>query len=370
MNKTIPLILFIFFLCGFIHTGPIHAVTLSSRDIIIDVDNDSGRINLSAVAHGGDIDGIEGVNLLFYDRPPSSYTVIYLNGDFVTFGGDIGRFTRRPVIENNAIGSVWEHDAISVIQQVQFVERRDTGAQDGVLISYLIENKSAKAIKVGLRVLFDTYLGERDIHHFILSGDQQVRYEAIFEEQNLPQYWVSKGKDESLVCLRGLLKGELVTTPDKVIFANYRALREEPFDYEVKRKKKFDLLPYSKNDSAVALLYRPVSLKPGASREYCTILGLCRSGEYSLIGKPHSQEKKQEIVKKEEAVKTEEFTPTLDRDAVVNEFESIQWERGTLGRINELIDKLNIAIEDRGKTLSEDDIIRMRNEFTTLLKRE
>ena len=134
------------------------------------------------------------------------------------------------MIEEKVIRSVWENDTIKVIQRVRLIEREDTGAQDGILVSYLLENKSIKAVEVGLRILFDTYLGERDIYHFELPGDQQVRYETMFEKESLPQYWMSKGEDKIQVCLRGALKGALVTTPDKVIFANYRILKEEPSD--------------------------------------------------------------------------------------------------------------------------------------------
>ncbi|UCB44825.1 MAG: hypothetical protein JSV25_11485, partial [Spirochaetota bacterium] len=87
MNKIFPIIALLFFFYGFIHIAPIHAVTLSSKDILIDVDDDTGRINLSTVAQEDDISDrvVEGVDLLFYDKPPSSFTVIYLNGDFITF---------------------------------------------------------------------------------------------------------------------------------------------------------------------------------------------------------------------------------------------------------------------------------------------
>jgi hypothetical protein len=376
MNRTIPLILLSFFLFGCLHAVSIYAVTLTSKDLIMDVDDDTGRLNLSRIEGKDAAGNAERENLLFYDKPPSSYTLIYLDDDVLTFGGDRGRFTQRPVVEGRSVRSVWENERVRVTELIQIVERKDSGAQDGMLISYFLENKSGKSVEAGMRILFDTYLGERDIYHFELTWNRQVRqvwYETMFEKDSLPLYWVSKKEKYPDVCLRGVLEGELVTSPDEVIFANYRALEQNPINYKVRGKKDFDLLPYSKNDSAVAIFYSPALLQPGASREYSTILGLCGDGEYSLLEKPAPQLEREEVAgvtvqDKIEALKEKEEIPRIDIESIARELNSLQWDRSSLKRINELVDKLNIAIEKEGKSLSEDDIIQLRKELDALRK--
>lgn len=345
------------------------AVTLSSSSITVDVDYDTGRILLSTTGGREDVQGEEKKNLLFYDEPPSSYTVVFADGDAFVFGEETGQFVKRPVREGNRIEAVWENKFVEVSQYIELIRREATTDEDGVLITYTVENKRTVEVDTGLQILFDTYLGEDVENHFELPGNQSVRYETVYEGVELPHYWLSHAGKEGPICLRGVLYGDLVTPPDKLIFANYRALSEELFDYSVRRKKGFDLLPYSRDDSAVALLFEPTALEPNKSKEFSAIIGLCGLGEY-VKGEVQVEEK--EIVEiappEEESVTHPEVKPDIDLAQIQRMLLSIDISRESLERINAYIKDLNSALEDREvKALSDEEIVQLRSMLEELL---
>jgi hypothetical protein len=336
--------------------------TLSSSSILVKVDYETGRIFLSTTEGREEIQGDEKRGLLFYDQPPSSYTVVYANGDVFVFGGDMGKFIKRPVREGTRIESVWENDLVQVRQDIELVRRKGSGREDGVLITYTVKNRRTVVTDIGLQILFDTYLGENDTFHFELPQEQGVRYETVYEGSELPKYWLSHEGEGGPMCLRGVVGGELATLPDKLIFANYRALRKELFDYKVRRKKSFDLLPYSRNDSAVAILFKPDALEPDKTKEFRAIIGLCGLEEY-VRGKV--------LVEEPEAVEPsapEEGTPVplilqpdIDLEQLSKILLSIDISRESLQRINSYIAELNSALDKRdSKVLSNEEIERLQ----------
>ncbi len=364
MNRSV-LLLIVFLFIG----TSLQSATLSNKYLLIDVDDETGRIFISTVEGRDEIKGDERKDLLFFDRTPSSYTVIYVNGDAVIFGRDRGSFTKRPVSIGETIESVWESDPVRAYQNVQLIKRKKTDCVDGVLITYTLENKGKYNISAGLRILFDTYLGESGIYHFELSDGRRIQYETMLEKNNLPESWLSKMDTPESACLRGVLKGELVTIPDSVIFANYRALREGLFNYRVRKGKNFDFLPYSKNDSAVAIYYNPTELAPGKSIEYSTIIGLCGDGEYGEE-EVEAYEVREEVLK-EEPVKEEKEHPVreINLELIKNELAGIDRTRNSLDRINELITELNQILEKESKFLDEEEIIRLKSMLNDLLKK-
>jgi hypothetical protein len=314
------------------------AARISSAFIEVQVDMETGRLHL--VGTEGEVQK----GLLFFDEPPSSYITIYTNGDAFVFGDDTGEFVTRPAAANGGIESVWRNDLLTVKERFELLKRADTGHADGVLITYTVENRYAYAADVGLEALFDTYLGEKDLVHFELPGGGTVEYETIFEKEKLPEYWFSVGAEHGPACLMGVIKSELVTAPDKLIFANYRALSDARFGYRVSRKKRFDLLPYSRNDSAAALLFLPVSIESGESLIYTMILGMCGPGEYVMGDVAVEEEKKSvepEIPTEQKPVSFPRIGPDVDLGRLNSMLREINVSRESIKRINEYINRLN-----------------------------
>jgi hypothetical protein len=66
------------------------------------------------------------------------------------------------------------------------------------------------------------------------------------------------------------------------VFANWKRLNESSWEYEVERRRNFNLLPYSINDSAAAVYYAPEPLNPGETREITSVFGNQSNGGYVL----------------------------------------------------------------------------------------
>jgi hypothetical protein len=361
----------------FLLPGLAQAATMTNDRLQVDVDEDSARIFLAAVGEAVDETiGETRSDLLFFDRPPSSYTVVYVDGDALIFGSERGTFSKRAVLQDSSIDAVWTTARIDVEQTLRFVRRKESGVEDGVLIEYRVENRSARDLEVGLRVLFDTRLGESDGYHFLLPGGVQVRTETEFLGSDLPRMWTSTGG--SSLCLTGTLAGEAVSPPDRIVFANYRALRENLLRYRIRRMKSFDYTPYSINDSAVALYYDPRMLPPGASRTYRTILGLCGEGEFTLeSAQPRENRELQAL---SQAVRqgpaagsgapapavplaVQPATPGTDGKSDPHPRHVLM---DSLKQIDEVIETLNDVLETEDKSLSSEDAARLERTLDEL----
>jgi len=381
MNRKLPAILLLLFLGSLLPMSSLpwsllQAATLSSSSIFVDVDDETARVFLKTVEGTGDRQGDESKNLLFYDRPPSSYSVVFADGDAFIFGGGAGRFAKRPSTVNGIIEAVWENDVVEVSQNIELVRRKGAADTDAILVTYSVKNKRTVSTDTGLQILFDTCLGENGPYHFELSGDRRVMYETVYEGSEVPQYWLSEKKDEGSACLRGVLTGNLVTTPDKLIFANYRALSREFFDYKVRRKKRFDLLPYSRNDSAVALFFRPAALHAGKTREYRAIVGLPGPGEYTREEASMEEDKAAgpTAFEAEEEISPPVLGEDVDLEKLRNALLSIEGSRKSLEIINNYLKQIARALGDGSvafeeKAFSDEEIMGMKKELEELLAR-
>jgi hypothetical protein len=339
--------------------------TLTNRHLLVDVEDETGRIFLSTTDGLDDVDGDEQQNLLFFDVPPSSYTLLYVDGDVFSFGGDRGVFVKRPVVVGNYIETRWGNELVRCMQTVQWVERADTGLRDGVLIRYDIENLTGGSLEVGLRILLDTCLGERQTAHFILDDGTGVEYETERVGSDIPSWWISGEGDGKGPCLRGSLKEPLATIPQRVLFANYRSLCLNPVQYRLRPGRRFYHNSYARNDSAVALFFGPEILEPGEVACYGTILGLCGEGTYVLKGDRSVYDERSVLGSQPPAGEVpdgleERGARREEIDALLRELTFVQAIRGDIETIDELIAELNEVLEGEEKSIGEERLQEIR----------
>jgi hypothetical protein len=353
MKKILTFVQFLFFLPFLAH-----GATIMNDHLLVDVDEDSGRFYCAAVKGKRN-------DLLFYDTPPSSYTVVYIDSDAMIFGSDRGTFIQRALTVGKSIITLWENELVAVQQNIRFISRKGSGVEDGVLIEYRVENKTPTGLDVGLRILFDTCLGESGKCHFQLPGKTELCTETELRKSELPEVWFSR--DESSICLMGTLRTEAMSAPDKVIFANYRALRESLFRYTVKKRRSFDYPPYSLNDSAVALYFDSRELGAGESRTYRTIISLCGEGGFSL-----SEEKKpveEELPQGDGGVQT---APDRQEQADLSEPElsaarsELEKLLGSVKELDGILERLNSILEMENKELTSEEAAGLRNTLDEL----
>jgi hypothetical protein len=231
------------------------------------VDERSGRFALYFLA---DVTKNRYVPLLYDQETRTTYPTLLVDQKAYRLG-DSPEF--RTTVGKDASGniSIEYRSSFCVVRQ-SFSFTTSTGAtlSDGITIGATIENVSQKDSALGFRYLFDTWLGEKAGTHFIAQSGVVLNTEVMYGADSTEQWIRSPG--DAGASLQVSLSAP-ATRPDRVVAANWKRLNDAPWTVEANPSRNFTLLPYSVNDSALALYYDPVVVRPGASRTIATILG-------------------------------------------------------------------------------------------------
>jgi hypothetical protein len=239
------------------------------------IDESSARISLYKL-----VDIAKGrYEPLFYDLDPrTSYATLSFNGRQVKLG-DAADY-RFSVARTDTGARIEFHSSSCVIDEdLDFVNSVGAALADGVKLSFKLTNVSQKEADIGLRFLLDTNLGEKSGTHFRTDLREKVTGESLLEPRTGDSWLSSPGEKLETMAV---LKGSGLDGPDKVILANWKRINEEPWYFEPVPGRSFTLLPYSVNDSAVALFWMPKTLAQGESRSLSLILGLYNEKGYPL----------------------------------------------------------------------------------------
>ena len=248
----------------------ISALEMKEGRIKLILHENSGRIS---IYYQNKLVSDEYTSLLLKQDPRTSGIIILIGNRTVRLGDS---FEFEQTIESTRNGSafVWTSKQLKITENFSFVTSSGGSIADGIKITLEIENISEDTLSVGMKYLFDTYLGEssKAESHFSTSDkaliDSETALKGIF-----PDYWVSSEKIDSDIGLLVMLDNKVVTPPDKVIFANWKRLDESGWTLNVKEGRNFNLLPYSINDSAVSHYYEPVRIPSGGKRIITLVLG-------------------------------------------------------------------------------------------------
>ncbi|OHD22085.1 MAG: hypothetical protein A2Y38_12580 [Spirochaetes bacterium GWB1_59_5] len=240
------------------------------------IDEKSGRFSLYYLA---EVTKSHYVPLLYSEETRTTYST--LSFDQKTYKlGDASDF--RVSVAKEAAGGVrieYRSSFCVVKQTFSFVTSPGASMSDGVTLEYSIENVSQKDTPIGLRVLFDTWLGEKTQAHFsaqsagILSGE--VALSGEYADSWIRSAEATGTKDG--VSLQIQLSAP-ATKPERVLAANWKRLSDAVWAFEPSTSRNFTLLPYSINDSAVALYFEPITVRPGSTRRISTILSQANDG--------------------------------------------------------------------------------------------
>ncbi|MFW6035817.1 MAG: hypothetical protein ACOCRZ_06135 [Halothermotrichaceae bacterium] len=260
------------------------------NDYIVIVTNteDNGRGRFAIETTGGaPFRSNDDDKSLVYGRPKpwTSYTTFWINGETYVFGGKTGRRAGKnanygkvidgPYVRDGNIYTETEfNDGINVQQILTIVKNSTTGLFDSVQIKYRIKNTSEKKQKVGMRLMLDTMLGENDGAPFRI-GNEAVTTDTTYYKKQLPEFYQAFDSiSNPNVTSQGTFTGPGVTTPDKVMFADWGSLADSSWNFdnspgeEFIRKGEYDI------DSAMAMYWVPEFISPGETRTYITKYGL------------------------------------------------------------------------------------------------
>jgi hypothetical protein len=170
----------------------------------------------------------------------------------------------------------------------------------------------------------------------------------------MPKFIVSAGEELS-GGFQIMTKGEGITVPERLILANWKRLNDTSWAYSTNSQRNFNQLPYSINDSAIALYYESDRVSKGDTYKITTVMG-----SYSPEGFSTTRtEQKSEI--------SEVFKKALSTDGTIQNTEKAV--QNDLLMIRDLINKINSILESE-EEISQSDLEVLRQVVEELKKRK
>ncbi|MEW5946650.1 MAG: cohesin domain-containing protein [bacterium] len=248
---------------------------------------ETGRFSIETV-RGDPSTAMDDGKILIYGRPRpwTSFTTVRVDGEDYVFGGAsqrragrggrYGGISAAPAVVDGgaAVEMKCGVGGLVVTQRLELAGGAASGLTDSVRVTYTVENPGLVARRAGLRVLLDTLLGSNDGAPFRV-GERDVTVETRLAGDDVPEYWVAFDSLENPgVVARGTLRGEGLTPPDEVVFANWGKAADRLFDLPYEEGRSFLREGEEEMDSATALLWREREIAPGGSLRFATMYGI------------------------------------------------------------------------------------------------
>jgi hypothetical protein len=209
--------------------------------------------------------------LLFEKDPETSFLSVIVDNKVFKIGNS-SVFSQDIFTTPKGGKIVWESTILKITEDFSFIKSQNSSLSDGLKITITVENTSDQNNVIGLAYLFDTYSGEDLDTHFTLDTGVSISSEESFLS-NFPNSWISPSSGPDFFGLQGMIRGPGITVPNKIIFANWKRLQDNLWNFQVKRSRNFNLIPYSINDSAVSVIYDPIKVISNSKREVVIVLG-------------------------------------------------------------------------------------------------
>ncbi|MBU0928538.1 MAG: hypothetical protein KKA67_12370 [Spirochaetes bacterium] len=207
---------------------------------------------------------------LLYDQETRT-TYATLSFDQKTYKlGDASEF-RVSVSRQDGGARVEFRSSFCVVKQTfSFLASPGATMSDGLGVAFEIENVSQKDAEIGLRVLLDTWLGEKGSAHFSTQALGPLSIETALSG-DYSDAWIRSSDGQAVTGLQVQLAVP-ATRPDRLVAANWKRLNDNAWSFEANPARNFTLLPYSINDSAIAMYFEPAPVRPGSTRAIRTVL--------------------------------------------------------------------------------------------------
>lgn len=263
---------FLFALLLLLAAGALAALEIERGRIRLVLHEDSARFSLYLTDPSVDSDGGREWVALFVAEDPRTSELALLEGNRVHRIGSSGTFEQ--LVEETSEGArfVWTSATLEIEQRFAFVRSVGSALADGVRVSVKVTNIGERAAVVAARYLFDTYLGEQSNVHIVTPIRDRIAREAQIQPSAAEPYWISTD-EEAIVGLQQVVSGGSVTTPERVVVANWKRLSDSDWTFPVTPDRSFNLLPYSINDSAVLVSYPQAVIDPDQQYVVTTVLG-------------------------------------------------------------------------------------------------
>ncbi|MDZ7375862.1 MAG: gliding motility-associated C-terminal domain-containing protein [candidate division KSB1 bacterium] len=256
---------------------PVQRVTLQNDFIEVAVSDRYPGTNFTLGITGGlpitPYDNNKAI-LFGHPNPYTSFSTLWIDGKEVIYGSQEGRLLDDPYVsrDNKSIERNWGYGNLEIKQKVSLVvsEWSETKYEDTAQLQYIIINNDHVAHQVGIRVLFDTMLGQNDSALIRTSNYPFTGFEQDFHAPNIPSWWIAiEGTQRKvLFSAQGSIKGYGATPPDRFVIANWSNIFNTKWHYNTNGELGIV------HDSAVAMWWDPVTVPPGKVHIICTYIGL------------------------------------------------------------------------------------------------
>jgi hypothetical protein len=310
----------------------------------------NGRFALSGQTKGGSGAFVP----MLAAQDPRTTTVSIVVGNKIYRMGESSEFLTKT--EKTATGGrfVWSSSFLQVTETFTFMASSGSPVTNGIQIDLTLKNVSEQAMKVGVRYLFDTYLGESSFVQFRTDSLGQVPHELSLTPEDQTAYWVSPlAGDADEFGLQVMTAGEGITVPDRIVFANWKRLSDSSWSFDSSPSRNFSVPPYSVNDSAACQYYNPRTLQRAGEMTVTFALGIfSRSGFVAQGGQAPAFS--EEVQKSLTAAKT-----ASDSDAAV---------RADLATVNRIIEEIDQVVST-GASLTDEELSVMESALKDLSNR-
>jgi hypothetical protein len=207
--------------------------------------------------------------LIFEQDPRTTFATLSAEGRLYKLG-DASEFRISTARTDTGARIEFRSASIVVRQLLDFARSDGSALADGIRVTFEIENISEREASLGLRYLVDTWLGEKSGLHFSTDKRAKIAEETAILPTSDDGYVASPGDRASFMID---FSGKGIDRPDKVLLSNWKRLSDAPWGFEVNSQRNFTLVPYSINDSAVALYWEPAPVARGAVRRISFAMG-------------------------------------------------------------------------------------------------
>ncbi len=214
--------------------------------------------------------------LIFDQDPRTTFATLSADGRMYKLG-DSFDFRISAARTDTGVRIEFRSAAFVVRQTLDFAKSEGSALADGLHVAFSVENISEREASVGLRYLVDTYLAEKSGLHFTTDRRPRVSEESCILPGDDDSWIASPGEKTSFMIQ---FSGAGITRPDKLILSNWKRLSDASWGFDTNPQRNFTLVPYSINDSAIALYWEPAALARGATRRVAFAMGALNEKGY------------------------------------------------------------------------------------------
>jgi hypothetical protein len=265
---------------------PLGAIALEAKEGLVKLvaSESTGRISVYRL-----IDVAKGKYepLIFDQDPRTSLVTLSADGRQAKLG-DSSEYRFQVSRTDGGIRIEYRSASCVVRETYDFAKSAGQALADGVRVGFEMENVSERESMLGLRVLIDTWLGEKSGTHFRTAKLPRIGSETALSSTGGDTWVASPGERASFMVQ---FSGDGIDGPDEVLLSNWKRIADAPWGYDANPQRNFTLVPYSINDSAIALYWEPKAVSRGGTRKASFFMGsLNEAGYRAPDGKTKTEE--------------------------------------------------------------------------------